>query len=105
MDAKIKDDPKFMQECLVIDATRLINKYAKEYDIPAKWVMSRFNEGSKQRTLHTRQVSSHARHRAITELADMGYPRGLVGRSFNIGGDAVNSIISKFRKTNKQTKP
>jgi hypothetical protein len=31
----------------------------------------------------------------------MGYPRGLVGRSFNIGGDAVNSIISKFRKKNK----
>jgi len=98
---EMKDEPKFMQECLVIDATRLIKKYAKEYDIPEKWVMSRYNDGPEGRTLHTRQVSSHARHRVITELADMGYPRGLVGRSFNIGGDAVNSIISKFRKKNK----
>ena len=101
MKTEIKNDPKFMQECLVIDATRLIKKYAKEYDIPEKWVMSRYNDGPEGRTLESRKTASHARHRVITELADMGYPRGLVGRSFNIGGDAVNSIISKFRKNNK----
>lgn len=98
MDAKIKDDPKYIQECLVIDATRLIKKYAKEYDIPEKWVMSRYNDGPEGRTLHTRQVSSHARHRVITELADLGYPRDLISRSFNLGRDAVNSIIRKFRQ-------
>lgn len=88
-----------MQEAIVIDATRLIKKYSEQYKLPPKWIMSRFDEGGpKGRTIQTRMESSHVRHRIITELADLGYPRDLISRSFELGRDAVNSIIRKFRK-------
>lgn len=95
----MKENSKMMQEAIVIDATRLIKKYSEQYGLPPKWVMSRFDEGGpKGRTIQTRIESSHARHRVITELADMGYPRDLIARSFDLGRDAVNSIIRKFRR-------
>tara|TARA_R110001592_G_scaffold308968_1_gene583013 strand:- start:683 stop:991 length:309 start_codon:yes stop_codon:yes gene_type:complete len=95
----MKENSKMMQEAIVIDATRLIKKYSEQYGLPPKWVMSRFDEGGpKGRTIQTRVESSHARHRVITELADMGYPRDLIARSFDLGRDAVNSIIRKFRQ-------
>ena len=97
MDTDLKDNSKFAQESVVIDATRLIKKYAEEYDIPAQWIMSRFT-GPVGRTFKMMKVASHARHRSITELADMGYSRDLIARSFDIGRDAVNTIISRFRK-------
>jgi len=96
---EMKENSKMMQEAIVIDATRLIKKYSEQYGLPPKWVMSRFDEGGpKGRTIQTRVESSHARHRVITELADMGYPRDLIARSFDLGRDAVNSIIRKFRQ-------
>ena len=95
----MKENSKMMQEAIVIDATRLIKKYSEQYGLPPKWVMSRFDEGGpKGRTIQTRIESSHARHRVITELADMGYPRDLIARSFDLGRDAVNSIIRRFRR-------
>ncbi len=99
MNNEMKENSKMMQEAIVIDATRLIKKYSEQYGLPPKWVMSRFDEGGpKGRTIQTRVESSHARHRVITELADMGYPRDLIARSFDLGRDAVNSIIRKFRQ-------
>lgn len=99
MNNEMKENSKMMQEAIVIDATRLIKKYSEQYGLPPKWVMSRFDEGGpKGRTIQTRIESSHARHRVITELADMGYPRDLIARSFDLGRDAVNSIIRKFRQ-------
>lgn len=99
MNNEMKENSKMMQEAIVIDATRLIKKYSEQYGLPPKWVMSRFDEGGpKGRTIQTRIESSHARHRVITELADMGYPRDLIARSFDLGRDAVNSIIRKFRR-------
>jgi hypothetical protein len=96
---EIKENSKMMQEAIVIDATRLIKKYSEQYGLPPKWIMSRFDEGGpKGRTIQTRMQSSHIRHRVITELADLGYPRDLIARSFNLGRDAINSIIRKFRK-------
>ncbi len=38
------------------------------------------------------------RDRLQRELADLGYPRDLIARSFELGRDAVNSIIKKFRQ-------
>ena len=94
-----KENSKMMQEAIVIDATRLIKKYSEQYGLPPKWIMSRFDEGGPQgRTVQTRMQSSHIRHRVITELADLGYPRDLISRSFNLGRDTVNSIIRKFRQ-------
>lgn len=99
MNNEMKENSKMMQEAIVIDATRLIKKYSEQYGLPPKWVMSRFDEGGpKGRTIQTRIESSHARHRVITELADMGYPRDLIARSFDLGRDAVNSIIRRFRR-------
>ena len=99
MNNEMKENSKMMQEAIVIDATRLIKKYSEQYGLPPKWVMSRFDEGGpKGRTIQTRIESSHARHRVITDLADMGYPRDLIARSFDLGRDAVNSIIRKFRR-------
>jgi hypothetical protein len=99
MNSEMKENSKMMQEAIVIDATRLIKKYSEQYGLPPKWVMSRFDEGGpKGRTIQTRIESSHARHRVITELADLGYPRDLIARSFDIGRDAVSSIIKKFRQ-------
>ena len=86
MDTGLKDNSKFAQESVVIDATRLIKKYAEEYDIPAQWIMSRFT-GPVGRTFKMMKVASHARH-----------SRDLIARSFDIGRDAVNTIISRFRK-------
>lgn len=99
MNNEMKENSKMMQEAIIIDATRLIKKYAEQYGLPPKWVMSRFDVGGpKGRTVQTRIESSHARHRVITELADLGYPRDLIARSFDLGRDAVNSIIKKFRQ-------
>jgi hypothetical protein len=100
MTQEMLDNPTMMQECIVVDTTRLIKEASKEFNLPPQWVMSAMAKTPKGKTFRTRIESSHARHRVISELADMGYPRDLIARSFDLGRDSINSIIREFRKKN-----
>jgi hypothetical protein len=100
MTQEMLDNPTMMQECIVVDTTRLIKEASKEFNLPPQWVMSAMAKTPTGKTFRTRIESSHARHRVISELADMGYPRDLIARSFDLGRDSINSIIREFRKKN-----
>ena len=94
----ILNDPIMMQECIVIDTTRLLKEASVEFNLPPQWIMSAMAKFPKGRTIRTRLESSHARHKVITELADMGYSRDLIARAFNLGRDSVNSMIRLHKK-------
>ena len=100
MTQEMLDNPTMMQECIVVDTTRLIKEASKEFNLPPQWVMSAMAKTPTGKTFRTRIESSHARHRVISELADMGYPRDLIARSFDLGRDSINSIIREVRKKN-----
>ena len=86
----------------MLDTTRLIKEASAEFNLPPQWVMSAMAKTPKGKTFRTRIESSHARHRVITELADMGYPRDLIARSFDLGRDSINTIIRQFRQKNHE---
>ena len=96
------NNPIMLQECIVLDTTRLIKEASAEFNLPPQWVMSAMAKTPKGKTFRTRIESSHARHRVITELADMGYPRDLIARSFDLGRDSINTIIRQFRQKNHE---
>lgn len=98
----ILNNPTMVQECIVVDTTRLLKEASKEFNLPAQWIMSARAKTPKGRTIRTRIESSHARHRVISELADMGYPRDLIARSFDLGRDSINTIIREFRNKNHE---
>jgi hypothetical protein len=102
MTEEMLNNPIMLQECIVLDTTRLIKEASKEFNLPPQWVMSAMAKTPKGKTFRTRIESSHARHRVITELADMGYPRDLIARSFDLGRDSINTIIREFRKKNHE---
>jgi len=102
MTKEMLNDPTMMQECIVVDTTRLIKEASAEFNLPPQWVMSAMAKTPKGKTFRTRIESSHARHRVITELADMGYPRDLIARSFDLGRDSINTIIRQFRQKNHE---
>lgn len=102
MTEEMLNNPIMMQECIVLDTTRLIKEASAEFNLPPQWVMSAMAKTPKGKTFRTRIESSHARHRVITELADMGYPRDLIARSFDLGRDSINTIIRQFRQKNHE---
>jgi hypothetical protein len=102
MTEEMLNNPIMLQECIVLDTTRLIKEASKEFNLPPQWVMSAMAKTPKGKTFRTRIESSHARHRVITELADMGYPRDLIARSFDLGRDSINTIIRQFRQKNHE---
>jgi hypothetical protein len=102
MTQEMLDNPTMMQECIVVDTTRLIKEASKEFNLPPQWVMSAMAKTPTGKTFRTRIESSHARHRVISELADMGYPRDLIARSFDLGRDSINTIIRQFRQKNHE---
>lgn len=102
MTQEMLDNPTMMQECIVVDTTRLIKEASAEFTLPPQWIMSAMAKHPKGRTIRTRIESSHARHRVISELADMGYPRDLIARSFDLGRDSINTIIREFRQKNHE---
>lgn len=105
MNPEIKENPKFMQECIVIDTTRLIKKYAEKYSLNPKWIASRYNDDEPKGRSSNKQMMSatFSRHKIIVDLDGMGYPRDLISRAFNLSRDSINCIIRKFRlKQNEQ---
>jgi len=104
MRAEIKKNSKFMQECIVIDTTRLIKKYAKKYDLNPKWIASRYNDDEPKGRSNNKQMMSatFSRHKIIVDLDGMGYPRDLISRAFNLSRDSVTGIIRNFKQKNHE---
>jgi len=90
-------DPKFVQECLIVDTIRLIKEHAQKNGLEPRWVHTWYVDGGSDATKPQKLRAAKVRHTVLKELIDSGYPKDMIASAFDITPNTLNAILRKLK--------